>query len=236
MLSTTLLSSPLQLINPDLAQKPIVPRTPVSNQDSFEKHRSFAINNYVMQHHQGFQKLNIAVDCTFNQVTSASALLGIYSEISQFLRNYPNEDDYWEIINREMTKTILHNRLDLSSISITLEVLSTDYLPYPRASIVTRNRNGTHNEGWRFITRVPIQGQREALNYEVEYLYRDGITNTEYPDFIPISNRVSQLLITAMNEGKSLEYVNQDIAENILRKYRSINSFTGHIETQKRVR
>ena len=230
ILSTAIVASPLQATEPGLSHKPDTAQLVVFNGALIEKHWNFAIENYRMQHHNSFQTLNIAVECKSDQADLSSKLLGIYSEISHFLQIYPNEDDYWEIINRELSKTLLQDYPDLSSVAITLEVLPTEHLPYTRASIVTQSRNGERTEGWRFTSRVPMQVKGIDLDYEVEYLYRDGITNAEYPDFVPINDRIAQLLMTAMIKGEPWEYANQDIAESMLQKYPVLYSFTSRIE------
>lgn len=230
ILSTAIFVNPFQAVDLGLVQKEIVAPSPVSTAVSAERHWSFAIANYRMQHQQGWQTLNIAIDCASNQVDLVANQFDVYGEVAEFLRNYPNEDDYWEIINRELTKTILYNHPELSSISLTLEVLPTHRIPYTRASIVSRNRNGESHEKWRFEARVPVQIQGDDLKYEVEYLYRNGITNTEYPDFVTISDRIAQLLMTAVNKGEPWEYANQDIAEIMLQKYPALDTFTSRIE------
>lgn len=230
--------NPLQAFNPDLAQKTIVAQPAASAVFPIEKHWNFEVKNYVIEHHQGFQPLNVTIDYRSNQGVAAKAdalyvemYAETYAEMDDFLTRYPNEDDYWEVVNRELAKTLLRTNPDLASVSITLEVLPTEHIPYDRASIVTQSRSGLNLQEWRFTTRVPVQVQGSDLSYEVEYLYRDGITNTEYPDFVPISNRTAQLLMAAMTQGEPWEYTNQTIAESILHKYPALDSFTGHLVT-----
>lgn len=233
ILSTVIVASSWHVTEPRLVHKPIEVQPTNSKVISIEKHWNFEIDHYRMQHHNGLQTLNITVDCTSDKANLAPKLLSIYSEISHFLGNYPNEDDYWEIINRELSKTLLQDYPDLSSVSITIEVLPTERLPYTRASVITQNRNHIAIEGWRFIAITPVQVQGSYLNYEVEYLYRDGITNTEYPDFIPINDRIVQLLTIAVAKGNPWESINQDIAEIMLQKYPALDTFTSQIENPR---
>lgn len=230
ILSAAVIASPFQAIHPDLIPKQGVAQQSMADLVSTEKHWNFAIDHYRMQHHHGLQTLNITVDCTADAIDFSPKLSAINGEISQFLSRYPNEDDYWEIINRELAKTILHNHPELSSISITLEVLPTARLPYTRASIVSQSRTGERLEEWRFASRMPVQVQGDNLNYEVEYLYRNGITDTEYPNFVPISDRIAQLLLNAVSKGEPWSYANQDIAATMMQKYPVLDAFTSHVE------
>jgi hypothetical protein len=228
---TTFMITALQVLSPAWT-KPVGVE-PAIESTATGKMWSFAIKNYRMQHHQGLQRLNITVNGSYggssgNGGSSASQLLSLYADVYQFLRQYPNEDDYWEILNRELTKTLLHDHPNLASVTITLEVLPTDRLPYPRASIVSRARTGYVDESWRFSTRLPAQ--EGPVSYEVEYFYRDGISDEEYPDFLPIHHRVAQLLTVATAEEATWDYVNQDIADSVLQKYPALDSFTSRVE------
>jgi hypothetical protein len=61
----------------------------------------------------------------------------IYTSIDNFLTNYPNETDFWEILNKSLTQQVLAKNPNLNSLQINLEVLPTNRLPYNRASIVS---------------------------------------------------------------------------------------------------
>ena len=61
----------------------------------------------------------------------------IYTSIDNSLTNYPNETDFWEILNKSLTQQVLAQNPALDSLQINLEVLPTNRLPYNRASIVS---------------------------------------------------------------------------------------------------
>jgi hypothetical protein len=61
----------------------------------------------------------------------------ISTSIDNFLTNYPNETDFWEILNKSLTQQVLAQNPALDSLQINLEVLPTNRLPYNRASIVS---------------------------------------------------------------------------------------------------
>jgi hypothetical protein len=231
IVSTTAMSGVLQPEIPTWAETLMVPSADRAV-ESAEKHWSFSIKRYRMRHHHGIQTLNIRVDCTSESDADEmiAQLLMLHAEINQFLQHYPNEDDYWEIINRELTKTLLRQHSQLSTVTITLEVLPTARLPYTRASIVSRTQEGYVDEGWRFFTRIPGQEAGYSASYEVEYFYRDGITNEEYPDFVPIHHRITQLLTVATAKGDSWEQTNQAIAQTVLQKYPALDSLTSRVD------
>jgi hypothetical protein len=64
----------------------------------------------------------------------------IAKDIEMFLTNYPNETDYWEIVNKKITALILKKYSTLVSVTSQIEVSPTPTIPYLRSSITTRRR------------------------------------------------------------------------------------------------
>ena len=58
----------------------------------------------------------------------------------EFLRTYPNNTDFWEILNLKLTARLLRDFPALASITIEIRVAADDHDPYFRASTVTRTR------------------------------------------------------------------------------------------------
>ncbi|MGB7712496.1 MAG: hypothetical protein WBL95_23685 [Microcoleus sp.] len=111
-------------------------------------------------------------------------MLLFYQSIDNFLVNYPNETDFWEILNKNLTQKVLDENPALTDVGIQLEVLPTNRLPYDRTSTVCRSRGGKLQEDWNFSLKDYIinhQGLNQ-LNLDVNYQYNPGITTEEYPD------------------------------------------------------
>jgi hypothetical protein len=58
----------------------------------------------------------------------------------EFFKSYPNETDYWEILNLKLTARLLREFPALAKITAEIHVAPTDQIPYPRTSTVTRTR------------------------------------------------------------------------------------------------
>jgi hypothetical protein len=194
---------------------------------------SVLVENYSV-HHQGHNLLNIMVSCDYtnrSQVDLPDAST-VYHEIVQFLNHYPDNADYWEVVNRNLIEHIHQNHPALSSITVSLEVLANQTEPYTRSTTATRHADGRILESWSFITaQVAVSHQGEQmLNIQVDYMYRDGISNAEYPDFIPIYARISRFLSHYPKSNDSWETVNRNLADQILKDYPMMSSFTSRLE------
>lgn len=195
---------------------------------------SLLVENYPIHHHQGDHLLDITIHGsqpgTSNSEFPDMAI--VYDEITQFLTHYSNETDYWEIVNRKLMSAILEAHPSLALVKVSLKVAPSSKQPYTRSTTVTHTNEGKILESWSFITAqltVPRQGGRK-LNITAEYLYRDDIANADYPDFVPIYQRIAQFLRTYPDDDAPWENVNLNLAGMVLKEYPMMKSFTSKLE------
>jgi len=62
-------------------------------------------------------------------------------DVETFLTSYPNEDDYWEIVNRQITALLLKKYAGVVAVTCEIKVDPTSVVPYTRSSRVTRERS-----------------------------------------------------------------------------------------------
>jgi hypothetical protein len=102
---------------------------------------SFLIEDFKMNHQSVNNNLNIKVRYSYENGIMDSKYPDfrvIVKEIEDLLNNYPNKVDYWEILNKNLTVTVLKKHPMLSSITSEIQVSPSDLVPYLRSSIVTR--------------------------------------------------------------------------------------------------
>ncbi len=92
---------------------------------------NFSLANYPIEH-QGLNNLNIDVNYKYKdgiQNSKYPDFLPIYKSIDNFLVNYPNETDFWEIMNKNLTEKVLAENQTIASVTVDLDVLPTEKLP-----------------------------------------------------------------------------------------------------------
>ncbi len=102
---------------------------------------SFLIQDFKMNHQSAINNLNIKVRyCYENGILESKYpdFRVIVKDIEDFLNNYPNKVDYWEILNKNLTLMVLKKYPMLSSITSEIQVSPSQMVPYLRSSIVTR--------------------------------------------------------------------------------------------------
>lgn len=128
--------------------------SPISIDYSYEGW-SFKFDNYAVKH-QGKAVLDLEISYRYKNGIGKSKLMNypdfvpIYKFIDNFFVNYPNETDYWEILNKKLIESLLTkpiptpyginyklaDLLDFLTIKIDVKAASSD-INIPRSSIVT---------------------------------------------------------------------------------------------------
>ncbi|WP_373536304.1 hypothetical protein [Microcoleus sp.] len=181
---------------------------------------TFNFKDYTINH-QGLNTLNIKVNYDLKPGIAQDEYLDfvpIYKSIDNFLINYPNETDAWENINKNLSQKVLEENPALTDVTIQLEVLPTNRLPYDRSSTVFRNRSGQVKENGNVsLTNYAIDHQgANKLNLDVDYQYKPGIAPNNYLDFRPLFQSIDNFLTKYPNETDFWEVVNKNLTQNIL--------------------
>ncbi len=103
---------------------------------------SFDIVNFKVDH-QGESVLNIEVKFCYKQnmkVADYPDFLPMAREVENFLNNYPNKTDYWEIVNKKLTQMLMDKYPVLVSINSRIQISPQKNEPYTRATTTTRFR------------------------------------------------------------------------------------------------
>jgi sugar lactone lactonase YvrE len=195
---------------------------------------NFTLANYPINH-QGLNNLNIDVNYKYKegiQNYQYPDFVPIYNTIENFLVNYPNETDFWEIVNKSLTEKVLADNPAISSLTVNLDVLPTNRLPYERSSTVTRTQDGKLGEAWNFkIPNYSIAHQGlNNLNIDVKYQYKPRIRQDEYPDFVPIYTSIDNFLTNYPNETDFWEILNKSLTQQVLAKNPNLNSLQINLE------
>ncbi len=116
---------------------------------------TFAMDDYVVQH-QGLHVIDLEVSYDYRPGIGSDNpfeypnFLPLATYINNFFLQYPNETDFWEIVNRKLVEGLMTDAVPtpygfdyrlgdvLDQLSIKLTVRGDTAIPYSRASIVTQ--------------------------------------------------------------------------------------------------
>ncbi len=103
----------------------------------------FLMNDYKMEHQGEVNMLNIKLSYEYNAGIADQEypdFIPIRKDIDAFLREYPNETAFWEIVNKQLTAKLMEKYPALASVTCELQVTPSPKYSFIRGSIVTRYR------------------------------------------------------------------------------------------------
>ena len=104
---------------------------------------SFQIKDFRMDHQTQTNNLNISISYRYTtniQKADYPDFRWLAKDVETLLSNYPNKDDYWEIVNKQITSILLNKYPGIKSVTSDLKVDPSSLVPYARSSRVTRER------------------------------------------------------------------------------------------------
>lgn len=113
------------------------------NHDLLTEEFSFAIQDFKMNHQTQVNNININFRYCYRIGISNSQypdFRALVKDIQDSLDNYPNEADYWEIVNKNLTQMILNKYPMLSIVTNEMQISPSPLVPFLRSSIVTRKK------------------------------------------------------------------------------------------------
>lgn len=105
---------------------------------------AFWIKDFKLNHQKEDNTLNISISYRYvANIANADypdfRLLA--KDIETFLSNYPNEGDYWEIVNKGLTALLMKKYPTILSLTSEIKADPTQMDPYLRSTRVTRERS-----------------------------------------------------------------------------------------------
>ena len=104
---------------------------------------SFQIKDFKMDHQTQTNNLNLSISYRYIaniQKPDYPDFRWLAKDVETLLSNYPNKDDYWEIVNKQITSLLLNKYPGIASVTCDLKVDPSSLVPYTRSSRVTRER------------------------------------------------------------------------------------------------
>ncbi len=83
---------------------------------------------------------------------------------------------------------------------------------------------------------VQHQGEAHRLNLDVRYHYNDGLPSTQYPDFVPIAQEVSQFVGHYDAPNDFWEIMNQRLIDRLMQEHPELSDMTIEIQVDPTAR
>ena len=199
-----------------------------------EENLSFQIEDYAIEH-QGQAVIDLSVDLDYKEgINEYPDFIPIQESVLNFLVEYPNETDFWEILNKNLVTELLTEPiptddgieynldeiLDSLTVDIDIQPGSAD-IPNSRSSMVVGNVEGeeiSFDESFSFKVIDESLGET-VTDFSVDLDYKDGIGEDnpfEYTDFLPIQDFILDFWNNFPREDNFLEITNKTLVSDLL--------------------
>ncbi len=154
-------------------------------------------------------------------ITNFANIVPVTNFAKFFLNNYPNPNDFYENVSKNLTAAIFHNAEILglagktNSVSVEMIREPISILPYPFVSQSIRNANGSTDQLTELSLNnvlIPVQGGSIA-NVNISLDFVDNVA--AFPDITPLANFSRSYLTTYGNPNDFYEKVSQNLAATI---------------------
>jgi hypothetical protein len=208
----------------------------------FEESFRFSIDDYGLDH-QGGAIVDIKVDLDFKKDVGVEdpfaypEFVSIVDFIKDYLVAYPNETDFWEILNKNLVAELLTQpipttfgveyQLDrlVDALTVDIEVQAgSSLVDYNRVSGVTGSPGVAgidFDESFGFeILDYGLDHQGGAIvDILVEMQFKEGVGAVnpfDYPEFVSIVDFVKDYLVAYPNETDFWEILNKNLVDALL--------------------
>lgn len=109
---------------------------------------SFLLKDFRMDHQGQANNLNISISYRYAaniKKADYPDFRWLAKDVETHLTNYPNEDDYWEIVNKQITALLLKKYPGVVAVTCEIKVDPSSVVPYTRTSRVTRQRSAARS-------------------------------------------------------------------------------------------
>ena len=158
----------------------------------------------------------------FNGVTNFPDIVPVTNFAKSFLSNYPNPNDFYENVSKNLTAAIFNNAAGLG-LAPTMESLSVKMnrepiktLPYPFTSKSIQNATGTKDQVTQLEIKnlvIPVQGGTVA-NATINLNFVDNLAG--FPDLTPLANFTRGYLTNYANRNDFYQNISQNLTTTIL--------------------
>jgi hypothetical protein len=185
-----------------------------------------SIDRYIINHRFGLHALKINIEMDGVPVSIEDKMA---NEIKDFLANYPNQEDYWEIVNKKLIVFLSRLYPTQNKIQTIISIEPDSNKPFSRKSIC-KLHNGEIE--WQVFSFSILNHafRNNLLNLNIEIHYDCNASTNDYINFFAVKDVIE---IFTEQQGKlnlSESAFPEKIARHLLSHFTSAKGFSVIVE------
>ncbi|MUG96660.1 hypothetical protein F7734_31700 [Scytonema sp. UIC 10036] len=184
---------------------------------------SFELKDVVIPAQSGVANVSVNLDYKAGiDNTQFRNILPVAEFVKDSLTNSRNSNEYYEIINRNVTTSLLNNSsFDFASVldsaSIKLDIAPNAGIPFAFSNTIALTPDGKTDALVSFeLKDVVIPAQSSVANVSVNLDYKAGIDNTQFRNILPVAEFVKDSLTNSRNSNEYYEIINRNVTTSLL--------------------
>ncbi len=181
---------------------------------------SFELKDIVIPAQSGVANVTVNLDYKAGvDNTQFRNIIPVAEFVKDSLKNSQNPNEFYEVINRNVTTSLLNNSsFDFTSVldsaSVKLDVAPNASIPFAFSNTIALTPDGTTDALVSFeLKDVVIPAQSGLANVSVTLDYKAGVDNTQFRNIIPVAEFVKDGLTNSQNPNEFYEVINKNVAE-----------------------
>lgn len=192
----------------------------------FSSHMELSIDRYIINHRFGLHALKINVEMDGMPIAIEDKMA---NEIKDFLANYPNQEDYWEIVNKKLVIFLSKLYPNQKKIQIILSIEPDSNKPFSRKSICKLYNEEVERQAFSFsILNHAFRNNLLNLNIEIDYDCK--ASSNDYINFFTVRDVIE--VFTKENSVLNLSesVFPEKIARHLLSHFTTAKGFSVMVE------
>lgn len=193
---------------------------------NFSPHRELSIDRYIINHRFGLHALKINVEMDGMPIATEDKMA---NEIKDFLANYPNQEDYWEIVNKKLVLFLSKLYPNQNKIQTILSIEPDSNKPFSRKSICKLNNGEIEQQTFSFsILNHAFRNNLISLNVEIEY--DCNASSNDYINFFTVRDAIETFTKESSLLNLPESVFPEKIARHLLTHFTSAKGFSVMLE------
>lgn len=176
-------------------------------------------------HQRDWRNLSLNLEYTGEDVDSQA----VASHVRAFLEYYSSPDDFWEVMNTNLVKSVSEAFPKIFTVHSQLKIDPDNALVFPRESVVDyEKRTKQFKEIFRFskLNYLICQQSFRSLNLEVTWIMKNNPNpETDYPDYQWVDQAMELFFATHSFSASEWKALKPLLISHLLESFPAVESF-----------
>lgn len=190
------------------------------------EHEGLFIRDLKICHQQEWRNLSITLEYETVPYEKASNAALVKEHIHQFLDEYPNQTDFWEIMNLNLVRSLLTEFPDIQKLKTILSLKPDRTLSFPRESRINYDVNNNalqESFGFTKLNYAICSETFSSLDLSVFFDLKDNPAQFGYPDYQWVDQAINEFFKEHPLSFSQWQHLKPKLEEFLLERFKTLS-------------